>query len=132
MSAVSDRNLLLGILALQMDFVGRDELIDALHAWVANKTHVAASGPFVTQFFVPFITYPSPCFLTAQVNEAASLPVRSEAGRLYLPWHAIRPPRTNLQRRRAGRPGRRGRDRHNLAQMAPAEISQPVLPDCAH
>src|SRR5262252_9091206 len=33
----SDRNLLFGILALQMDFISRDALIDAMHAWVLDK-----------------------------------------------------------------------------------------------
>jgi serine/threonine-protein kinase len=33
----ADRNLLFGILALQMDFVGRDALIRAMHAWVLDK-----------------------------------------------------------------------------------------------
>ena len=33
----SDRNLLFGILALQMDFVTRDALIEAMHAWVMDK-----------------------------------------------------------------------------------------------
>src|SRR5438874_13314320 len=33
----ADRNLLLGILALQMDFVSRDQLVAALHAWVLAK-----------------------------------------------------------------------------------------------
>ena len=35
--AAADRNLLFGILALQMDFVGRDSLIAAMHAWVLAK-----------------------------------------------------------------------------------------------
>jgi WD40 repeat protein/serine/threonine protein kinase len=34
----ADRNLLFGILALQMDFVGRDALIAAMHAWVLDKS----------------------------------------------------------------------------------------------
>jgi WD40 repeat protein/serine/threonine protein kinase len=34
----SDRNLLFGILALQMEFVGRDALIAAMNAWVLDKT----------------------------------------------------------------------------------------------
>jgi serine/threonine-protein kinase len=34
----ADRNLLYGILALQMDFIGRDDLIAALHAWVLEKS----------------------------------------------------------------------------------------------
>src|SRR5438874_2524381 len=34
---MADRNLLLGILALQMDFIGRDQLIAAMNAWVLNK-----------------------------------------------------------------------------------------------
>jgi WD40 repeat protein/tRNA A-37 threonylcarbamoyl transferase component Bud32 len=36
-SASSDRNLLFGVLALQMDFLDRDALIAALHAWVLDK-----------------------------------------------------------------------------------------------
>lgn len=36
-ASAADRNLLLGVLALQMDFVGRDELIAAMHAWVLEK-----------------------------------------------------------------------------------------------
>src|SRR5262245_45465972 len=35
--ANSDRNLLFGILALQMDFISRDALIAAMHAWVLDK-----------------------------------------------------------------------------------------------
>src|SRR4051794_4473350 len=34
----ADRNLLFGILALQMDFVTRDALIAAMNAWVLEKT----------------------------------------------------------------------------------------------
>src|SRR5262245_3237127 len=37
MSAAADRNLLFGILALQMDFVAQDALIAAMHAWVLDK-----------------------------------------------------------------------------------------------
>jgi serine/threonine-protein kinase len=33
----ADRNLLFGILALQMDFITRDALINAMHAWVLDK-----------------------------------------------------------------------------------------------
>jgi hypothetical protein len=36
--AAADRNLLFGILALQMDFISRDALIQAMHAWVLEKT----------------------------------------------------------------------------------------------
>jgi formylglycine-generating enzyme required for sulfatase activity/serine/threonine protein kinase len=36
--AASDRNLLFGILAVQMDFVGRDALIAAMHAWVLERS----------------------------------------------------------------------------------------------
>src|SRR5262245_65353429 len=35
--AASDRNLLFGILALQMDFISRDALVAAMHAWVLDK-----------------------------------------------------------------------------------------------
>jgi len=34
----ADRNLLFGILAVQMNFVGRDALIAAMHAWVLEKS----------------------------------------------------------------------------------------------
>src|SRR5688500_12583 len=34
----ADRNLLFGILALQMDFISRDALIAAMHAWVLDKS----------------------------------------------------------------------------------------------
>jgi serine/threonine-protein kinase len=37
MSQPADRNLLYGILALQMDFVSRDALLAAMHAWVLRK-----------------------------------------------------------------------------------------------
>jgi hypothetical protein len=33
----ADHNLLFGILALQMDFIRRDTLIDAMNAWVLDK-----------------------------------------------------------------------------------------------
>src|ERR671912_636362 len=35
--ANADRNLLFGILAVQMDFIGRDALVEAMHAWVLDK-----------------------------------------------------------------------------------------------
>jgi serine/threonine-protein kinase len=35
--AAADRNLLFGILALQMDFISRDGLIEAMHTWVLDK-----------------------------------------------------------------------------------------------
>src|SRR5262245_56517891 len=34
----ADRNLLFGILALQMDFISRDALIAGMNAWVLDKT----------------------------------------------------------------------------------------------
>jgi tetratricopeptide (TPR) repeat protein len=36
--AAADRNLLFGILALQMDFISRDGLIEAMQAWVFDKS----------------------------------------------------------------------------------------------
>ena len=35
--SAADINLLFGILALQMDFISRDALIQAMHAWVLEK-----------------------------------------------------------------------------------------------
>ncbi len=37
-AAPSDRNLLFGVLALQMDFINRDALVVALNAWVLDKS----------------------------------------------------------------------------------------------
>ena len=37
MSEAADRNLLFGILALQMDFITRDALVDAMGAWALSK-----------------------------------------------------------------------------------------------
>src|SRR5262245_59007429 len=36
-SGAADRNLLFGILALQMDFINRDQLVAAMSAWVLGK-----------------------------------------------------------------------------------------------
>src|SRR5947209_10140572 len=36
-NAHADRNLLFGILALQMDFITRDALVAAMHAWMLDK-----------------------------------------------------------------------------------------------
>src|SRR6516164_3613516 len=36
--AAADCNLLFGVLALQMDFISRDALIQAMNAWVLDKT----------------------------------------------------------------------------------------------
>jgi hypothetical protein len=36
-AAAADRNLLFGILALQMDFISRDALIQGMNAWVLDK-----------------------------------------------------------------------------------------------
>src|SRR6516165_6858550 len=38
MPANADRNLLFGILALQMDFISRDQLVIAMNAWVFDKS----------------------------------------------------------------------------------------------
>jgi tetratricopeptide (TPR) repeat protein/tRNA A-37 threonylcarbamoyl transferase component Bud32 len=37
-SSSSDRNLIFGLLALQMDFLTGEQLLDALHAWMLRKT----------------------------------------------------------------------------------------------
>ena len=36
-TTAADRNLVFGVLALQMDFVGREHLVAAMHAWVLAK-----------------------------------------------------------------------------------------------
>jgi serine/threonine-protein kinase len=50
----ADRNLLFGILALQMDLISRDGLIEAMHAWVLDKAKplgqiLLAQGSLTTQ-----------------------------------------------------------------------------------
>ena len=37
MSHAADYNLLLGIIALQMDFISRDALIAAMNSWVLRR-----------------------------------------------------------------------------------------------
>ena len=37
MAANADRNLLFGVLAIQMDFITRDQLLSAMNAWVFDK-----------------------------------------------------------------------------------------------
>lgn len=37
MARISDRNLLFGILALQMDFISRDALISGMQAWLLAR-----------------------------------------------------------------------------------------------
>ena len=37
MSSHGDRNLLIGLLALQSNFITRDQLLDAFRRWVENK-----------------------------------------------------------------------------------------------
>jgi len=39
MPSASDRNLLFGILALQMDFISRDQLVAGMNAWVLDKSN---------------------------------------------------------------------------------------------
>src|SRR5581483_8916228 len=36
-AAAADRNLLFGVLALQLDFISRDALVAAMNAWVLDK-----------------------------------------------------------------------------------------------
>lgn len=38
MKSSADRNLLFGILALQMDFISRDQLIESMNAWLLDKS----------------------------------------------------------------------------------------------
>src|SRR5262249_22590712 len=37
-SPVADGNLIFGLLALQMDFVTREQLLEAMHAWMLHKS----------------------------------------------------------------------------------------------
>src|SRR5262249_13672083 len=38
MSRSADRNLLFGLLALQLNFIDRDALVDAFHRWVSDRS----------------------------------------------------------------------------------------------
>src|SRR5438105_4002948 len=42
-SRAADRNLLFGILALQMDFISRDQLVAAMNTWVLEKSRPLGS-----------------------------------------------------------------------------------------
>jgi serine/threonine-protein kinase len=42
----ADRNLLYGILAVQMDFVTRDQLVEAMHAWMLHREQTLAQVLF--------------------------------------------------------------------------------------
>ena len=54
----TDRNLLFGILALQMDFISRDGLIGAMNAWVLQKDKPSANyWSSVVNFQNPAVTY---------------------------------------------------------------------------
>jgi WD40 repeat protein/serine/threonine protein kinase len=43
MSAIADRNLLFGVVALQMDFITRDQLVMSMGAWMVRKTEPLGS-----------------------------------------------------------------------------------------
>ena len=43
-SASADRNLLFGVLAVQLDFVSRDELVAAASRWVLDKQRPLSDG----------------------------------------------------------------------------------------
>jgi hypothetical protein len=44
----ADRNLLFGILAVQLDFVSKDALIAGMNAWLLDKGFMAAFTDVVT------------------------------------------------------------------------------------
>ena len=48
----ADRNLLFGILAMQMDFITREQLISAMQAWVFDKSKTL--GQILVELCVPF------------------------------------------------------------------------------
>ena len=60
MSAAADRNLLFGILALQMDFISRDALIAAMNAWVLDKAKPLGADPASSRRPWP-PAMPTPC-----------------------------------------------------------------------
>jgi hypothetical protein len=56
--ATADRNLLFGILALQLDFITRDQLVAAMQAWVFDKTQTL--GQILRKHRVPSRSTPAP------------------------------------------------------------------------
>ena len=52
-TASSDRNLLFGVLALQMDFVTRDQLVAAMNAWILDKSKSLGEILFALQALTP-------------------------------------------------------------------------------
>ncbi len=59
MSAGSDQNLLFGVLALQMDFIQRDELIAALHSWRSPRRNPSARFSSIAGLSTPLPEQPS-------------------------------------------------------------------------
>ncbi len=51
MSSTSDRNLLFGILALQLNFITREQLIEGMSVWVLDKAQ-SLGGIFVSRKFM--------------------------------------------------------------------------------
>ena len=103
MAQAADLNLLFGILALQMDFVTRDALIAAMHAWVLDKDKPL--GRILRRARGPGRSPLSPCWnrwspstwqCTAAIRSAA-WPPRSPRGRSSMtsgrsPTRTSRPP----------------------------------------
>jgi hypothetical protein len=75
--AAADRNLLFGILAVQLDFVSRDALIAAMNAWVLDKTKplgriLEVLAPLAARFLQPEV----PMFGTSAMLLFNSYPTR--------------------------------------------------------
>lgn len=78
---IADRNLLFGILALQMDFITRDGLIAAMHAWVLDKTRLLSE--IILRYQVnPKAEWPP----AIAADETISEPVRERALQFAREW----------------------------------------------
>src|SRR5262249_43477830 len=81
---LTDRNLLFGILALQLDFISRDALVTAMNAWVLEKAK--ALGQILIEQGA--LTAERHALLEARVQDPPQIPRPAPARSLA----AVRPP----------------------------------------
>ena len=91
----TDRNMLVGIVALQRDFISRDALIDAMHEWAKNKARSLgqilldrASLDHDTQLLVDTLVDREIEQLDAETDVASHDRVGGTGGRLAI-WNSV-------------------------------------------
>jgi eukaryotic-like serine/threonine-protein kinase len=105
----ADRNLLFGILALQMDFINRDALIQAMHAWVLEKAQplgqILVDQGALRRHTLPLLEALVQKHLELHGHDAQqSLAALSSLGSVRKEWNRLRDrwPRREMARGRSG------------------------------